>query len=75
MPFPVSVVELSTPPSVIETRLASAVAAGRTDDLHEARRWFGEGLGVGLGDVQIVNDRPVRDVAGEILDWLGWRPE
>jgi hypothetical protein len=26
----------------------------------------------GLGDIQVPNDRPIREVAVEILTWLGW---
>jgi hypothetical protein len=67
------VVELTVPLSVIEERLGLAVTAGRADDLEEARRRHAVGIGVGLGDVQIDGDRPVSTVAGDVLDWLGWR--
>jgi hypothetical protein len=70
--FPVTVVELVAPLSVIDVRLRTAVTAGREDDRQEVHRWVDEGIGVGLGDAQISNDRPVRDVANEILGWLGW---
>ncbi len=73
LPFPVKVVELNVALSLIEDRLSTAITAGREDDLREARRWWHEGLGVGLGDIQISNDRPVRQVASDILDWLGWQ--
>jgi hypothetical protein len=72
LPFPVKVVELTVPLPLIEQRLSGAVTAGRMADLREARRWSHQGLGTGLGDVQIDNDRPVREVAVEILTWLGW---
>ncbi len=72
LPFPVLVVELTVPLSVIEERLGLAVTAGRADDLEEARRRHAAGIGVGLGDVQIDGDRPVSTVAGDVLDWLGW---
>ena len=61
MPFP-----------LIEDRLSDAITAGRAADLREARRWSHEGLGTGLGDIQVRNDRPIREVAAEILTWLGW---
>jgi hypothetical protein len=73
LPFPVQVVELTVPLSVIEERLGSAVTAGRADDLEEARRRHAAGIGVGLGDIQIDGDRPLSQVAGDVLDWLGWR--
>jgi len=72
LPFPVKVVELMVPLQVIEARLGTAVTAGRKADLCEARRWSHEGLGVGLGDLEVANDRPIREVAVEILTWLGW---
>lgn len=70
--FPVKVVELTVPLSVIESRLGSVVTTGRKADLREAHRWYSEGLGTGLGDIEVHNDRPVQEVAGEILTWLGW---
>ncbi len=70
--FPIKVVELTVPFSLIEDRLGSAVTAGRSEDLEEARRWFHNGLGTGFGDAQVANDRPIREVAMEICTWLGW---
>ena len=29
---------------------------------------------VGIEDLTVSNDRPIREVATEILDWLGWIP-
>jgi hypothetical protein len=29
-------------------------------------------LGVGVEELALSNDRPIREVALEILDWLGW---
>jgi hypothetical protein len=71
--FPVTVAELTVPLPVIEARLGAAPSRSRQDDMREARRWHREGLGVGLGDVQIAGDRPVRTVAHDVLDWLGWQ--
>jgi hypothetical protein len=31
-----------------------------------------EGRGAGLEDVEIRSDRPIRDVALEVMDRLGW---
>lgn len=70
--FPVKVVELTVPFPLIEARLNTAITSGRAADLREARRWSQEGLGMGLGDLQVPNDRPIREVAMEILSWLGW---
>ena len=70
--FPIKVVELTVPFSLIEERLGSNITAGRSDDLEEARRWISHGLGTGFGDAQVANDRPIREVAMEICTWLGW---
>ena len=73
VPFPLRVVHLTLALDEIEARLGPAVTAGRRDDLQEAARWLAEGVGTGIGDVEIATDRPIRDVATEILGWLGWQ--
>ncbi len=72
LPFPVKVVELTVPVSVIEARLGGSVTSGRLADLAEARRWHRAGLGRGFGDIELDGDRPVRDIARDILNWAGW---
>lgn len=72
LPCPLQVAELTVPLPIIEARLGGAITAGRSDDLREARRWFDQGLGLGFGDIEVRNDRPIREVAAEILSWLGW---
>jgi hypothetical protein len=67
-----TVVRLTVPIEEIERRLSSYLTAGREDDLAVARRWAAEGWGEGIGDFVFENDRPIRDVASEILDALGW---
>ena len=52
--------------------LAPDITAARHDDLRDAEAWLTAGEGVGLGDLSIPNDRPLRTVASEILGWLGW---
>ena len=59
----------------IERRLRSDVTTGRRDDLLEAAQWTAESVGVGLEDLTTTNDRPIRLVAYEIIDWLGWLPD
>jgi hypothetical protein len=34
--------------------------------------WLEEGRGVGLEDFEIPNDRPIREVATDVLARLGW---
>lgn len=72
IPVPVRVVRLTAPMSEIEHRLRSDVTRGREDDLREAGAWVAQGLGVGIEDLAVANDRPIRDVAAEIVRWLGW---
>ena len=67
-----AVVELTVPLDEIERRLSSAVSTGRAKDLEEARQQSGWG-DLGLSDVVIANDRPIWEIADEVLDWLQWR--
>jgi hypothetical protein len=70
----VSVVRLTVPLATIEDRLRSDPTAGRGDDLREAASWLAQSVGVGLEDREVPNDdRPIREVAEEVLEWLGWR--
>ena len=66
------VVRLTLPYREIERRLAGAVTTGRQMDLRQSKAWIQEDYGSEIGDLVIVNDRPVQAVAREILSWLGW---
>lgn len=70
--MPLQVVELMVPFSEIERRLAPDLTAARRDDLRDAEAWLATGEGIGLGDISVPNDRPLRDVASDILGRLGW---
>ena len=72
VPAPMIVVRLTVPLDEIERRLRSDVTAGRLDDLRTAATGLAESVGVGLEDLTVPNDRPIRDVALEVLDRLGW---
>ena len=72
MPVPIRVVRLTAPMGEVERRLRSDVTSGREDDLREAGEWVAQGLGEGIEDLAIANDRPIREVATEIVRWLGW---
>ena len=37
----------------------------------EAEAWVAASFGVGIEDLTVPNDRPIREVAVEILNWLG----
>ena len=69
---PLRVVRLSVPLPDIEQRLAADATTERREDLREAARQIAAGKGVGVEDVVLANDRPVRIVAEQILTWLGW---
>jgi len=70
--MPLAVVELTVSFSEIERRLAPDITAARQEDLRDAKAWLTAGDGVGLGDLSVPNDRPVRAVASDILHRLGW---
>ncbi len=70
--MPMTVVRLTLPIEEIERRLSSFVTSGREDDLEVARGWVADDWGGGIGDLVVENDRPIRDVATEILAALGW---
>jgi hypothetical protein len=63
---------LTVPLEEIERRLASDVTSGRKDDLREAAAQLPASKGVGEEDLTVPNDRPIRQVALDVLAWLGW---
>jgi hypothetical protein len=69
---PLRVVRLTLSYPEIENRLSGAVTTGRQIDLRQTEEWLREDFGAGIGDLVLVNDRPVQTVAREILKWLGW---
>jgi adenylylsulfate kinase-like enzyme len=71
--MPLRIVRLSVPLEEIERRLAADVTAGRKDDLREAAVQLANSKGVGEEDLTVLNDRPIREVAMEVLGWLGWQ--
>jgi hypothetical protein len=72
MGMPVKVVRLTVPLAEIRSRLRSDVTSGRQNDLREAASWLATSQGAGIEGLTVPNDRPIREVAGGILDWLGW---
>ena len=71
--MPLRVVRLTVPLQEIEDRLRPDPTAGRRDDLRGAASWLAASVGVGLEDATVSNDRPIREVATDILEWLGWQ--
>jgi chloramphenicol 3-O-phosphotransferase len=72
LPMPLKVVRLTVPLEKIGDRLSHNPTDGRGDDLREAAAWVAASYGVGLEDMTVPNDRPIREVDTDILDWLGW---
>ena len=71
--MPLRVVRLTVSFAEIERRLASDPTSGRRDDLEHARQQVADEVGAGLEELAVANDRPIADVATEIIAWLGWR--
>jgi hypothetical protein len=70
--MPLRVVRLDVSLEEIERRLRSDVTSGRGEDLREAGEWLATGAGVGVEDVTISNERPIREVALHVIDDVGW---
>ena len=72
MAMPLHTVELLVPIDEIERRLATDPTTGRSDDLAESVAWVEQRRSGSLSDYTVENDRRVRDVAADILQWLSW---
>jgi hypothetical protein len=70
--FPLRVIQLTVPYDEIERRLSSAASTARGDDLAEAKLQ-GERGDLSFSDVIVANDRPIWEVADEVLGWLNWK--
>ena len=60
----------SPPVAWIGRILLAVVTAGRADDLEAARVQLADGLGEDVGDLVLASDRPVRELATEVLAWF-----
>jgi hypothetical protein len=73
VPVPMRVVRLEVDAALVERRLSSDPTQGRRqDDLDVAREWLAAGYGIGLEDLLLDGDRPVRETSMAICSWLGW---
>ena len=72
LPMPLRVVRLTVPLAEIEKLLRSDATTGRREDLREAGAWLVSSVGVGIEEATVSNERPIREVAADILGWLGW---
>ncbi len=70
--MPIRVVRLVVPFDEIERRLDGTPTTGRQADLREARVQVEERIGEGVEDRAVRGDRPIGEVAAEVLGWLGW---
>ena len=70
--LPLCVARLTVPLPDLQRRLASDVASGRRDDLAEAAASIAAAEGAGVEDTTISNDRPIGDVARDVMTFLGW---
>jgi hypothetical protein len=73
VPAPMRVVRLDVDAALVQRRLSSNPTEGRRqDDLNVAMEWLAAGHGVGLEDLLLDGDRPVRETSTAICSWLGW---
>jgi hypothetical protein len=70
--MPLTVIRLTVPFETIRERLAWDTTTGRQVDLRWAGIWLEEGRGVGFEDLEVPNDRPLREVTLDVLSRLGW---
>jgi Adenylylsulphate kinase len=73
LPMRLRVVRLTVGLQEIERRLSSDATTARKDDLRHAGEQIAASLGVGIEDLALSNERPIREVALDIVQWLGWR--
>jgi adenylylsulfate kinase-like enzyme len=69
---PLRVVRLIVDIETIERRCAVDPTSGRAGDIEWARRWVADDTGAGFEDFAVANDRPIQQVAAEVIDRLGW---
>jgi hypothetical protein len=73
VPAPLRVVRLDVDEQIVTRRLSSdPTEERRGDDLEVALEWLATGRGMGLEDLLLPGDRPVRETAEAICSWLGW---
>jgi gluconate kinase len=64
VPEPMRVVRLEVDAALVERRLSGDPSEARSqDDLHVALEWLAAGHGVGLEDLLLAGDRPVRETS------------
>jgi hypothetical protein len=70
---PMRVVRLEVSADLIAQRLSiDPTEERREDDLRVAREWLSARRGVGLEDLVLPGDQPVRQTSEAVCSWLGW---
>lgn len=73
VPVPLRVVRLEIDADLVRDRLlADPTEERHDDDLRVGLEWLATGRGVGLEDLLLRGDRPVRETTEAICRWLGW---
>jgi hypothetical protein len=73
VPAPIRVVRLDVGAELVDQRLSSdPTEERRVDDLRVAQEWLSAGIGVGLEDLLLPGDQPIRQTSEAICSWLGW---
>jgi RimJ/RimL family protein N-acetyltransferase len=72
LPMWLRVVGLTVPLEEIERRIGPDVTAARADDLRDARAWIAAGDRTGFEDHVLANERPLREVARDVVALMGW---
>jgi Methylmalonyl Co-A mutase-associated GTPase MeaB len=71
--IPMRVVRLEVDAALVEQRLSADPTEERQlDDLQVAKEWLMAGHGVGLEDLLLPGDQPVRETSQAICSWLDW---
>ena len=71
--MPLTVVRLALGIDEIKLRLSGSVTSGRKEDLRMAADWLVDEEAADIADATFVSDRPIQDLATEVLALLGWR--
>lgn len=72
LPVALRVVRLTLSLEATTRRLGTDPTSGRANDLRQAAAQIASSIGAGFEDLTVSNDRPLREVANEILAWLAW---
>jgi len=73
VPVPLRVVRLYVDAAVVQRRLATdPTQERREDDLRVAHDWLAAGRGLGLEDLVLPGDQPVRETSEAMCRWLCW---